>query len=635
MNYEMAQNSGRGTTSVPFSMQARSRRAIALAFSLVFSLSGLSEPAYAQADAHKINVLTQRNDNGRSGANLQEKILTIGDVSAQSKFGKLFSVAVEGNIYAQPLYVSGVERGTDRIRNVVYVATERNNVYALDADTGEQIWSKNLGLPMSDTDITDYAQNTLGLSYDWVYEDLYPDIGITSTPAIDIANRLLFVVAKLNSPGDSNNPIYVYRLYALKLDTGENAQAPTDIRGSVKGDTSDAKNGVLVFAPSLQLNRPGLLLANGKLYIGFGSQGDVQPYHGWVFAYQTAHIDQPPEVFCTTPAMLKGPSASLRLIGYPGGGIWQSGSGLVADSAGNVYLSTGNGLWDGQRDFSDSIVKLGPDLKLLDWFTPWEHKLLDEKDLDLGSGGPVLVSPQILVAGGKEGKLYLLNPNRLGHNSVTAAVENSHIWQSLQVTLLPPAGQHPTKGNHFHHIHAAPTLWNTSDGVRLYVWPEMEKLKAFKINAADRRLVADGESSILAPLPLPHKITSMPGGILSISADGDQRGTGILWATIPLKEDANRKNVPGVLRAFDALDITKEIWNSEENSNDTLGYFAKFNPPTIANGKVYVATFAPEDSDEEQTGCARLVVYGLFGDGGRKNPEEYQTRPAARCGDAG
>jgi hypothetical protein len=245
---------------------------------------------------------------------------------------------------------------------------------------------------MSDTDISDYAQDILDLSDNWVYRDLYPHIGITSTPVIDITNRLLFVVAKLDLTGASprglmysDNPLYVYRLYALKLDTGENAQAPTDIRGSVKGDTSDAENGVLVFAPFLQLNRPGLLLANGKLYIGFGSQGDVQPYHGWVFAYQTAHIDQPPEVFCTTPATPDASnccrSASAPPIGYPGGGIWQSGSGLAADSAGNVYLSTGNGLWDGQRDFSNSIVKLGPDLKLLDWFTPWEHKFLDEKDL--------------------------------------------------------------------------------------------------------------------------------------------------------------------------------------------------------------------------------------------------------------
>src|SRR6266446_1680628 len=521
----------------------RKQRAIALVSSLLFSLCGLCGHAHAQADAHKINVLTQRNDNARSGANVQEKILTVGNISGKSKFGKLFSVTVDGNIFGQLLYVSDVNisnTGARRTRNIVYVATERNNIYA------------------------------------------------------------------------------------LKLGTGENAQPPTDIRGSVRGDTSDAENGVLAFAPFLQLNRPGLLLANGKLYIAFGSQGDAPPYHGWVFAYRAAHIDQPPEVFCTTPATLSDPNRKA------GGGVWQSGGGLTADSPGNVYLSTGDGLWDGERDFSDSIIKLGPDLKLLDWFTPWSHSSrLDTKDVDLGSGGPVLVSPQILIAGGKEGKLYLLNPNNLGHNSANEADENSHILQSLQITKLP-VNLTTATSNYFHHIHASPALWNTSEGARLYVWPEMEDLQAFKINAG--LLVPDGHSSISAPLPLHGHLTSMPGGILSISANGDQKGTGILWATIPVKEDANRKNVPGVLRAFDALDVTKEIWNSEKARNDRLGYFAKFDPPTIANGKVYVATFAPEDSDGEQTGSARLVVYGLLRDGGKKKPKEYRTtvKPTAK-----
>ncbi len=608
------------------SIQARSQRAIALVSSLLFSLCGLCGHAHAQADAHKINVLTQRNDNARSGANVQEKILTVGNISGKSKFGKLFSVTVDGNIFGQLLYVSDVNvsnTGARRTRNIVYVATERNNIYALDADTGERIWSKNLGPHMNSIDITAYGLNILHLGNSWNYLDLYPDIGITSTPAIDISNQILFVVAKLKL-GDPDNPSYVYRLHALKLGTGENAQPPTDIRGSVRGDTSDAENGVLAFAPFLQLNRPGLLLANGKLYIAFGSQGDAPPYHGWVFAYRAAHIDQPPEVFCTTPATLSDPNRKA------GGGVWQSGGGLTADSPGNVYLSTGDGLWDGERDFSDSIIKLGPDLKLLDWFTPWSHSSrLDTKDVDLGSGGPVLVSPQILIAGGKEGKLYLLNPNNLGHNSANEADENSHILQSLQITKLP-VNLTTATSNYFHHIHASPALWNTSEGARLYVWPEMEDLQAFKINAG--LLVPDGHSSISAPLPLHGHLTSMPGGILSISANGDQKGTGILWATIPVKEDANRRNVPGVLRAFDALDVTKEIWNSEKARNDRLGYFAKFDPPTIANGKVYVATFAPEDSDGEQTGSARLVVYGLLRDGGRKKPKEYRTtvKPTAK-----
>ncbi len=304
------------------------------------------------------------------------------------------------------------------------------------------------------------------------------------------------------------------------------------------------------------------------------------------------------------------------------GGIWQSGTGLAADEHGAIYLSTGDGAWDGRRNFGDSYLKLGERLQVLDWFTPWNHKVLDDQDIDLGSGGPVLLPGNWLVGGGKEGKLYVIKRNHLGHVSPTTQAQDAEIVQQFQVTNQP---LDPTSINSLHHLHGAPVFWPASDGLHLYIWPEMESLKAFKL--VDGRFVPDGESQMAAPMPMPNMLTSMPGGILALSSDGGQLGSAIVWSSIPLKENANRQNVPGILRAFDASDVTRELWNSEMNPADQLGYFAKFCPPTVVHGRVYMATFAPETGYPAavQTGPAHIVVYGLFGPAGRKPPAEYRT----------
>jgi hypothetical protein len=402
-------------------------------------------------------------------------------------------------------------------------------------------------------------------------------------------------------------------------------QDPADIQGSVPGTASDARNHKIVFDPFLQLNRPGLLLLDGTVYVAFGSHGDAGPFHGWIFGYKSSAIDQPPLIFCTTPA---GDGSQLpendsrETIEWNRGGIWQSGTGLAADEQGAIYLSTGDGAWDGKRNFSDSYLKLNKRLEVVDWFTPWNHEFLDKRDIDLGSAGPVLLPGGLLIGGGKEGKLYIVDRNHMGHTSPTKQAQDAQSVREIPVTK-PPLDL--ACANCFHHLHGAPVSWQAADGLHVYIWPEMETLKAFKLVNGD--LIPAGESLTAAPMPMPSMQTSMPGGILAISSNGDKAGSAIVWSSIPLKQNANRQNVAGVLRAFDASDVTRELWNSEMNPADKLGNFAKFCAPTVANGKVYMATFAPETGYPAavQTGPAHIVVYGLFGRAGRRTPVEYRT----------
>jgi outer membrane protein assembly factor BamB len=577
--------------------------------------------------ARKVSVLTQRGDNARTGANLLEVTLNPKTVDAKSNlFGKLFSVAVEGNVFSQPLYAADVSFKSGPRRDVLYVATEKNNVYAIDANSGQQIWARNLGPSMPAEDIAASGRRDLQMGDRWDYKDLYPDIGITSTPVIDIKSGTIFVVANTKE-GKIATPEYHHRLHAIDMRMGMEIQKPVEIQGSVAGTAVDAKDHKIVFNPFLQLNRPGLLLVSGIVYVAFGSHGEAGPFHGWIFGYNSSDISQPPVIFCTTPNLAGEPlpvKDLSEIVEWNRGGIWQSGTGLAADDQGAIYLATGDGAWDGKRNFSDSFLKLNNRLEILDWFTPWNHEVLDQHDIDLGSGGPVLLPGNLLVGGGKEGKLFVIKRDHLGHTSPTEQAQGAEIVQQIQLTKLPLDPAH-AEGNSFHHLHGPPVSWPASDGLHVYVSPEMESLRAFKV--LNGKLVLIGESQTTAPMAMPGMQTSMPGGILVLSSDGDKSGSAIVWSSIPVKDNANRQNVPGVLRAFDASDVSKELWNSEMNPDDKLGNFAKFCPPTVVNGRVYVATFAAETGYPAavQTGPAHIVVYGLFGHSGRTPPVEYRT----------
>jgi len=518
-----------------------------------------------------VTVLTQHNDNSRTGANLNETALNTSNVSA-GQFGKLFTRAVDGQTYAQPLYVPGVNMGSRGIHNVVFVATERNNVYAFDADdpnAAAPLWQVNLGPPVA----VRFIDETV---------DINEYIGITSTPVIDPLTRTLYCVAKTKEGGK-----YPQRLHALDITTGqEKFGGPVVIDGSVPGVGDGAKNGTVAFNSQRHFNRPGLLLQDGYLYVAFGSHGDVRPYHGWIFSYNASTL-QRVGVFNTTPNTF-------------GGAVWQSGQGLAADGTG-IYFMTANGHFDGDiggPDLSSSFLKLTtPSLTLSDWFAPYNADALDQNNDDLASAGPLMIpGTNLLVGGGKEGVLYLLNRSNLGH---FRAGSDSQIVQSF----------HAGGG----HIHGSPVYWNSpQQGPLIYLWTEEDALKSFRFVNGLFQTAPVAIGPVVAP-------DGMPGAMLSVSANGSSVGTGIVWASLPFSGNANLETVAGVLRAFDASNVGIELWNSRQVAErDDLGNLAKHTSPTIANGKVYVATFSNQ-----------LVVYGLNPPGGSTSPIVSSLSPTS------
>lgn len=504
-----------------------------------------------------VNILTHHNDNRRTGANLNETILNTANVNSR-QFGKLFSRTVEGFVYAQPLYVSQVDIPEKGHRNVVYVATEGNNVYAFDADEADEstpLWQVNLGVPVPSSDI---APN---------YRDLIPEIGITSTPVIDISSQTIYLVAKSK---ELSEIAYHQRLHALDLATGkEKPGSPIEITASVAGSGTGNVDGIISLDPLLNLNRPGLLLLNGVIYLAFGSHGGTEPYHGWVLGYDAKTLQQV-AVFNTTPDGGEG-------------SIWQSGQGLVADSDNYIYLVTGNGTFNAQnggRNYGDSALKLSTadGLAVADYYTPYNEAVLYAIDADLGAGGPVLLPGfDRLIFTGKDTVLRVLDTRNLGgfHPEIDQIVQR---FQPSTRRLL-----------------GAPVFWHSPKfGPVIYYWAAGDFLKVFQVVNGRLQEFTASESTVTSRLG----ISNAPP--MSVSANGSQAGTGIVWATSSVEGDANRQTVPGILRAFDATDVTRELWNSHQNPDlDAVGNFAKFCPPTIANGKVYVATFS-----------GQLQVYG-------------------------
>jgi hypothetical protein len=486
---------------------------------------------------------------------LTETVLTPAAV-ASGRFGLLYSLPVDGQIYAQPLYVGGLTV-QGRTRNVVYLATAHNTVYAFDADdrSGTPLWSVNLGPSVPQ----DPENDPTGAAIPGCY-NITPEIGIISTPVIDPASQTLFVVAKSRDGSG-----YHQRIHAIGILDGA-IRRSTEIQATVVTGGSSVQ-----FDARLHLNRPGLLLVNGAVYVAFGSHCDVGDYHGWVFGYDAASLSTK-GVFVVTPTGTQG-------------AVWQSEHALAADAAGGIYLVSGNGTFtaDGQN-LSNSIIRLeqrGNGLVPVDFFTPYNTDDLSAQDVDLGSGGPLLIpNTNLLLTGGKEGRLYLADRSQLGGFDPAA----DHVVQSFQASDV----------RYTNNIHGTPVYWNSPAGPRLYMWAENEALKAFAFDGARIDTTPVGRSTVLAPWD------AMPGGALSLSANGSTPRTGIVWAGIAQLWDATNMAVDGVLRAFDAEDVSIELWNSDRDSSDTLGKFAKFASPTVANGKVYVATFS---------GAVR--VYGL------------------------
>jgi uncharacterized membrane protein/uncharacterized protein YdeI (BOF family) len=497
----------------------------------------------------QISVWTHRYDNARTGAQLNETQLNTSNVNAGS-FGKLFSLPVDGSVYAQPLYLPNVPIPSSGTHNVLYVATMNDSVYAFDADT-------NAGpnaAPLWHVNFTNAAAGVTPVPADDVQTDpnIAGPIGILSTPVIDQGTGTIFVLARTKENG-----AYIQRLHALNVATGaEKFGGPTVIQGSVHGTAPDAVNGILTFDPKVHNQRTSLALASGNIYIAWASHADGGAYHGWVMAYGATTLQQT-AIWNVTP-------------GNAAGGIWQSGAAPAIDAAGNVFYAVGNGSWDGVTNFSESLVKLSPNLKLLDWFTPDNYNALNDNDYDFGNSGPVLIpGTNLTLTGGKQGILYLANTGNLGH----IVQGNTQIAQSFLATAA--------------HVHGSPIYWQSpTRGPLVYVWSERDYLRAFHFNGTTLDTTPATQSSFTDP-------DGMPGGFLSISSNGSAAGTGVLWASTPLTGDGEESVVSGIVRAFDASDLSHLLWSSEMNpARDSIGNFAKFVPPVVVNGKLYMATFS-------------------------------------------
>jgi hypothetical protein len=506
-------------------------------------------------------TLTWRNDNSRSGINGQELALTPATVSS-STFGKLFSCPIDGYAYAQSLYVPNLAIPGNGTHNVIFVATEKDSVFAFDADASPcvQLWQTSL-IPAGSQAI---ATPNLQIAS----TDIVPFVGITGTPAISLATSALYVVAATQAI--ALNPTYSQQLYALDLGTGQPEIQPAGVELAMPAGST------LVFNPLVENQRPALLINNGTIYIAFGSHGGQGDYHGWLFAYDAASLQQT-GVFDVTPSAIQG-------------GIWQSGGGPSADSNGNVFVVTGDGPFDvnrGGTSYSDSFLRLGTTggLAVSDYFTPCDEAADETAGQDVGASAPVLLpdsagsstQPHLLIGGSKAGTLYVVNRDNMGTFLSSPCPDSSGRVQTI------PIGAGP--------ILSTPLFWNNS----VYVAPGNGNLMSFPMSAG---ILASSPSTPQSPETLGSQ-----GATPVISSNGTDSttNTAVIWL-IDSSGALATPNAPAVLRAYDPNNISNEIYNSAmaAASRDTAGQAVKFTVPTVANGKVYVGT---------QT---ELDVYGLL-----------------------
>jgi hypothetical protein len=580
-----------------------------------------------------ISVLTRSYNNGRDGVNPEESALTAAAVRTRG-IRRLFSLPLPGDsrgAEAQPLIVPGVVLPGGRTRDLLLLATMANQVFAFDANDGTPVWQRSLGTPINGSrDIDAHLVND-----HW---------GILSTPVVDAAAGVMYACAWTSSDGSPANA--QHWLHAVSIGDGHAVHPPLDLEGA----TWDPGHGLPEqrFASAARKQRASLLLVAGTVFVAFGSVRETsRDSRGWIIA-------------CDTSAWRISAAWAAAAQGF-GGGIWQAGSGLVADGDGFIYCMTGNGTFDATTDWAESFLKLQytrpaggrpGSIAVVDWWTPWTdrarsgtepvaeeavaakptnfrayavpHMLTDGEwaDMDLGSGGPVLVEDLGLVLGaGKDGILYVLKKNAMG--KTRPADLNSPAGNYAKLAAPPtwftfyPGPQPSPMPNDIttlnrlflqrtHHQHAAPVYWRSAEhGPMLFCWGENGNLRAWTIggNGVATYIACSAEvASAQSPVPP----GGMPGGMMCLSADGAASNTAVLWACIPYL-DANMVVSPGRLLAYDATsfgtfgDGSKQLRVLWDSQNWNLGFsFCKFTPPVVANGKLYVPTYD-----------ARIDVYGL------------------------
>jgi hypothetical protein len=554
-----------------------------------------------------LGVFTYHNDLSRDGANTQEYALAPAMITTAT-FGKLFSCPVDGAVYTQPLWVPGVTIN-GAVRNVIYVATQHDSVFALDADANPcvQLWQASLldsahGGTAGEGPVT---WNDVG----YCYGDIYPEVGVTGTPVIDPTTNTIYLVSASEgnptNPGNCSNSTaaFYHKLHALDITTGnEKFNAPVIIAATVPGTGDGSSGGVVSFTSQFHHNRSGLALGGGTVYVPFAAHEDATPYHGWLFGYSNSDLKVPPSVFNTTPNGVFIPN-----VGGADGGIWGAGGAPAVDSEGDIYVATGNGVFDQgtgmslQGDYGDSVLNLSPptapgaSMQVNGWFSPDDEYNLEGGDVDLGSGAPVLlpdqtVGPQhLLVQLGKDGVIYLINRDSMGFFNAST----NQVVQYFQATTG---------------FWGTPALWQNN----LYFAGAGDVLKQFTFDPSTGfNTTSSSQSSISF---------GFPDASPSVSSQGSSNG--IVWAidaglygyASPNAPPVNGQAVncypapipatctgPAILHAYNATNLAVEYWNSSiAGLRDQAGNAVKFVPPTIANGKVYVSTRTEVD------------VYGLL-----------------------
>ena len=508
-----------------------------------------------------VTVPTWRYDLSHAGQNTSETALTPANVN-ESSFGKLFSLAVDGLVYAQPLYVNGLTMSDGLVHNVLFIATAHDSIYAFDADSNgganaNPIWHVSL---LS----TSHGAGAGATTVPW-QDTGSPDvgeIGITGTPVINPATHTLWVVA-----ASKENGTYFSRLHAINILTGaEQAHSPVVVEATVAGTGNGSSSGRLAFSPLWQNQRSALDFYNGYIYFAYAAHGDNGPWHGWVFAYNATTLAQT-AVVCTSPN------------GF-GAGVWQAGAGLPIDNggtAGRMFFTTGNGTYNGSNELGESTVDFdlaNGGLKETDSFTPFNQAHLTSGDLDQGSGGILMVpdqqgaNPHILVQAGKEGRILVLNRDQLG-GYAAGATSNTNALQDIP--------------NEIKGLWSTPAYWNGN----VYMWGENDVPKLFQMNSGVLSTEPSSQSTITS---------AFPGASFSVSSDGAQDG--IAWA---VRSDQFNSHGPAVLYAWDATDLSDPLYESDTNATrDAAGAANRYSIPMVTNGKVYVACNGEVD------------VYGLF-----------------------
>jgi hypothetical protein len=555
------------STPGTYTITATSVTNIAVSASLTLGVTDLS------------GVFTYHNDLSRDGVNPKEYALTPANVNTGS-FGKLFSCAVDGAIYAQPLWVANLPvTGV----NAIIVATQHDSLYSFDADSNScvQRWRVSLidashGGTGSEVPVPSGPGGFVGAGYG----DITPEVGVTGTPVVDLSTNTLYLVSKsMNSTGTT----FYQRLHAIDLTTGNERVTPQDISSSisVSGTGAGSVNGHVPFDPLNQNQRPGLVLYNGVVYVGWSSHEDHDPWHGWLMAFNASTLALVANgVFNSTPNQV-------------GGGIWMGGGAPAVDSFGYLYLITGNGTFDadaGGKDYGDSVVKFSTasGLSIVDYFTPLDQASLGANDIDFGSGattvlvdqttGPV---PHLAIGGGKEGNLFMLNRDNLGgfNSSTNKVVQTINLGNSM---------------------YATPVFWQNN----LYVVPVGSSLQQFVLTPSTGQFGAFSQSATGY---------GFPGATPSLSSNGTT--SGIVWALDNTLYCTPQSPGCGatVLHAYDAKNVATDLWNSSQAAGDQAGNAVKFTVPTVANGKVYVGTRGNNTGGVygSTSVSGELEVYGL------------------------